>query len=207
MARNPTSMILLVVSLFVLILLVPQVTPGERRASASNGDSLFRQLKDRTESRPTMELQVGTRLHVRLREKVTDRNRAGDSFIGQLDRPLIRNGRTLAPAGTRVIGRLTRMPELTAAHKETGSNEVGMVLEQIVLNNKVLELRSEPLTLLIPARPNDAETSSLLRPFRDDSRTARGWTSEDDGVIYESGTRLTFVLAERVLLPVLGRSE
>lgn len=55
-----------------------------------------------------LEIPAGTRLHVRLDDGVsTARNRAGDPFHATLVEPVVMEGRTVLPRGTRFHGHLT----------------------------------------------------------------------------------------------------
>lgn len=201
MRVSRARLLLLFIGLSVLIFVVLQSHSGERRASASAGESLLDHLR-RDRPPATVEVPPGTRLHVRLKERITDRNRAGDVFVGKLDREIRQNGKVLMPEGSRVLGRITR---LGADAKRPRSTEVSLVLEQMVVGKKVVTLDSLALTLSTPAPQPSTGPSDLPLP-------ASGFLSQDQSAddpdvtaeretIYEPNTRLTFVLAGQLRLP------
>ncbi len=202
MRVSRARVLLLVIGLSGLIFTVLQFNSAERRASASGEESLLDHLR-RDRPTPTLELPAGTRLHVRLKERITDRNRAGDIFVGRLDRDVEQGGKLLAPQGSRVIGRITRLGEDT---KRLSATEITLVLEQMVVGKMVFPLDSHALTLSTPwsASASPGQSSLFLQapgPPPDEQETLRE-RSEKEGTIYEPDTRLTFVLAERLRLPV-----
>jgi hypothetical protein len=138
-----------------------------------------------------------------LKERITDRNRTGDIFVGRLDRDVAPGGKLLAPHGSRVIGRIISLGEV---NERSGATEVSLALEQMVIGKKVHPLESTALALSMPARGASSGSSSLFLRGPSLLNTEK-WIEEPDGIneeqtIYEPETRLTFVLAERLWLPV-----
>ncbi|RPJ57301.1 MAG: hypothetical protein EHM23_20980 [Acidobacteria bacterium] len=207
MRVSRVRLILLFIGLSGLILLLLQSTSGARKASASQRESLLDRLRpDRVP--PTLEVPVGTRLHVRLKERITDQNQAGDIFVGRLDRDVARGGNLLIPHGSRVIGRIVSLGEIT---ERSGATEVSLILEQMLVGKKAHPLESMALALSMPAKGTSSGGNSLS--LRGPSRLgAEEWIEEPDGInheatIYEPETRLTFVLAERLWLPVFAPAD
>jgi len=207
MKVTSVRLLLLVVGLSGLIFVLTQVSSGESKASASGGESLLDHL--RPERRPTSrEVPPGTRLRLRLKEKITEGNRAGDTFVGKLDRSVEQGGKVLAPQGSPVIGRIMLLGE---ADEHSSSTEVSLVLEQVVVGKKAFPLKSLPLTLSMPVgsapsvrRPLSLQGSGFLsqQEFREETAG-----TDKRATIYEPDTRLTFVLAERLRLPVFVRTD
>lgn len=187
--------------------MVLQSTSGERKASASEGASFLQHLK-RDRVPPTVEIPAGARLHVRLKERITEGNRAGDVFVGKLDRNVEQAGKLLAPQGSRVIGRITRLGEDT---RRISSTKVSLVLEQMVVGEKVYPFESVPLTLSTPASaPSDTGDLSLQGQgfLSGQQESVEEPTGTDPyKTIYEPNTRLTFVLAGRVRLPIFVQED
>ncbi len=207
MKVSRVRLLLLFVGLSGLILVLLQATSGERRASASGGKSLLAHLR-RDRVPPILEVPAGTHVHVRIKDRITDRNRAGDIFLGRLDRDVEESGKVLIPQGSRVIGRITR---LGADMKRPGSTEVSLVLEQMMAGEKVIPLDSLAVTLSTPATvasPGPSALSLQVPGFLPQQQSieepGEGGKKE---TIYEPNTRLTFVLAERLRLPVFVPPE
>ncbi len=193
---------MLIIGLSGFIFVVLQLASGERKAAASGGESLLDHLRP-GRVRPTFEVPKGTRLHVRLKERITEKNRAGDIFVGKLDRDVAQGGKLLAPQGSRVIGRITRLAEDT---RRSSSTQVSLVLEQVVLGEKAFPLQSMALTLSTPAGIASARNRLFLQgpqfsPYSQGSIEDEAGRADSGTTIYEPDTRLTFVLAERLRLP------
>ncbi len=206
MRVSRARLLLLIIGLSGLIFVALQSTSGERKASASGGDSLLDHLRP-GRVRPTLEVPVGTRLHVRLKDRITDRNRAGDIFIGKMDGDVEQGGKVLIPRGSPVIGRITRLGEDT---RRSSATQVSLILEQMVVGRKALAVDSMALTLSTPAGVPSPGSASLLQmpgllPDQESIQDLSG--SRKEGTIYEADTRLTFVLAERLRLPVFVPSD
>ncbi|MBI2952652.1 IPT/TIG domain-containing protein [bacterium] len=79
-------------------------------------------------------LPAGTSLKVRATDGVSSgRNQAGDTFRLTLDQPLVINGRTVAPAGSQVVGRVT---EAKGAGRVSGRAELGFTLVELKLGQR-----------------------------------------------------------------------
>jgi hypothetical protein len=204
MRVSRARLLLLIIGLSGLIFVVLQSTSGERKASASAGESLLDHLRP-GRAGPTLEVLPGTNLHVRLTDTITDRNRAGDIFVGKLDGDVEESGKVLIPRGSRVIGRITRLGEDTS---RVSATQVSLVLEQMVVGKKVISVDSQTLTLLTPASvPSPGPNNPFVQApglFPDPASVQQPSDSE---TIYEADTRLTFVLAERLRLPVFVPSD
>jgi hypothetical protein len=74
-------------------------------------------------------IPVGTKLHVRTGSTISSgQNNAGDTFALTLAQPLVVNGRTIADAGSRVMGRVTHAE---ASGRVKGRAELGFTLTQL----------------------------------------------------------------------------
>lgn len=196
-------LLLLIIGLSGLICVALQSTSGERKASASGGAESFLDHLRPARARLTLEVPPGTHLHVRLADRITDQDRAGDVFLARLDGDLAESGFVVIPGGSRVIGRITRLGEDT---ERSGATQVSLVLEQMMVGKKIVPVDSRALTLSKPRGIPEPESDSLFYQgsgFPPGQGSARG----KEGTIYEPDTRLTFVLAGRLRLPVFVPSE
>jgi hypothetical protein len=74
-------------------------------------------------------IPAGTSLKVRAADGISSgQSRVGDTFRLTLDQPLVINGRTVAPAGSRVVGRVT---EAKGAGRVSGRAELGFTLVEL----------------------------------------------------------------------------
>jgi len=99
---------------------------------------------------------AGSRLRIRLLDGVsTERNSTGDRFEATLDGPLEIDGKLLAPARSRVIGRLT---EVTPSGRVEGRARMTLALQKLVVGEEEFDLSTEPLVLVAPStRKKDAK--------------------------------------------------
>jgi hypothetical protein len=75
----------------------------------------------------------GTPLWVRTRDEVSSGDKAGKQFAARLDSDLIVKGKTLAPAGTKVYG---RVESSRSAGRAFGKSELVLSLTQIVIGGR-----------------------------------------------------------------------
>jgi hypothetical protein len=192
------------------------VSADEQPASPSQ--SFFSRFGSR---RQMVMVPQGTRLAVRLQQGVsTEKNNAGDPFDAALDGPLVINGKTLAPAGTRVQGILT---DVTDAGRVQGRASLTMILRHLFVGKEDYTLSTQPLTLVAPStRKKDAEiiggsaaAGAVIGALAGGGKGAAigagigggsgaGYVLVTKGtpVAYGPETRFTFVLTEALDLPV-----
>ena len=98
----------------------------------------------------------GTKIEIRLDHGIsTDKNSPGDSFSAILNAPLIVDGNTLAPAGSKVTGQLTRVKE---SGRIQGRANLTMVLRELQVGENNYALSTDPVTLVAPGtKRRDAE--------------------------------------------------
>ena len=173
---------------------------------------------------PTQELVMvpaGTRIAVRLQQGIsTEKNNAGDTFAATLNGPLTVNGKTLAPAGTRVEGLLTNV---TDAGRVEGRASLTMVLRHMTIGGDDYTLSTQPLTLVarstkkkdakiiggtaaagavIGAIAGGGKGAAVGAAVGGGSGTGYVLATKGDPVAYGPETRFTFVLTEAMDLPV-----
>ncbi|MDA2930470.1 hypothetical protein MYX84_11075 [Acidobacteria bacterium AH-259-O06] len=91
----------------------------------------------------TAVVSAGTILEVRLQQYLsTKTNQAGETFEAQLEEDLIVDGELLAPAWSRVTGRLTHMKK---SGKVEGRAQMGMALQKIFVGDEEYSLKSNIL--------------------------------------------------------------
>jgi len=84
--------------------------------------------------RSELVIPKGTELHVRIDETVdTKRNRAGDQFQASLAQPIVLEGKTIVPKGTRFVGHVT---ESEASGRLEGRAVLALTLDSFELAGK-----------------------------------------------------------------------
>jgi hypothetical protein len=186
---------------------------------AAQNQSFFSRL-----SAPRQEILTvpgGTRIAVRLEQGIsTEKNNAGDTFGATLDGPLVANGKTLAPAGTKVTGLLT---DVTEAGRVEGRASLTMTLRHVFVSNKDYTLSTQPLTLvarstkkkdaaiiggsaaagaLIGAIAGGGKGAAIGAGVGGGSGTGYVLATKGEPVAYGPETRFTFALTEPLDLPV-----
>src|SRR5688572_4756295 len=90
--------------------------------------------------RDSATLPEGTPIVVRTVTHIdTDQNRVGETFEATLDQPLTLDGQTLAPEGTKVIGRIAYAEE---AGRVRGRPQLILELTELVINDQTYPLRT-----------------------------------------------------------------
>ncbi|MBI2819897.1 MAG: hypothetical protein HYX73_07950 [Acidobacteria bacterium] len=175
-----------------------------------------------TGSRPELVMvPIGTRISVRLQQGISsEKNNAGDTFAATLDAPLRVNGKTLAPAGTRVEGLLTNVID---SGRVEGKASLTMILRQMMINGEEYTLSTQPMTLVarstkkkdakiiggsaaagavIGAIAGGGKGAAIGAAVGGGSGTGYVLATKGDPVAYGPETRFTFVLTEAIDLPV-----
>lgn len=164
---------------------------------------------------------AGTKIPIRLDQGIsTEKNNSGDTFSATLDGPLTVNGKTLAPAGTRVEGLLTNVIE---AGRVEGRASLTMVLRRMMVDQDDYTLSTQPLTLVarstkkkdakiiggsavagavIGAIAGGGKGAAIGAAAGGGSGTGYVLATKGDPVAYGPETRFTFVLTEAMDLPV-----
>jgi hypothetical protein len=158
---------------------------------------------------------------VRLNHAIsTEKNSPGDQFTASLDRPLIVDGKVVAPAGSKVVGQLTQVRE---AGRVQGRASLTMVLRELVLENGKYDLKTQPLTLvarstkkkdaviigggavagaIIGALAGGGKGAAIGAGVGGGSGTGYVLATKGKAVAYGAETRFTFALTEPLQLPV-----
>lgn len=192
---------------------------ADTESGAKNGGFFDRLTGSRQEM---VTVPPGTRIAVRLQQGIsTERNNSGDTFAATLDGPLTVNGKTLAPAGTRVEGLLT---EVTEAGRVEGRASLTMVLRHMTVGGDDYTLSTQPLTLVarstkkkdakiiggtaaagavIGAIAGGGKGAAIGAAVGGGSGTGYVLATKGEPVAYGPETRFSFVLTEAIDLPVL----
>jgi len=94
----------------------------------------------REDTDSTVSFLEGTPIVVRTTTAIdTDRNRVGDIFDAILDEPLEKNGRVVAPRGTKAKGRIAYAKE---SGKLRGRSQLMLELTELIVNGKSYYLRT-----------------------------------------------------------------
>ena len=96
------------------------------------------------EAQATDTIPAGTRLVIRTTETVdTNRHGAGHRFRGQLESALVVDGRTIAPRGTFVHGRLTQSQQ---SGRAVGRSSMSMTFTDIMLHDQLFSIATGELS-------------------------------------------------------------
>jgi hypothetical protein len=94
-------------------------------------------------NRQTAQVAKGTPVYVRLQQSISSSNaQAGQSFSAVLDEPLEVNGRTIAPQGAEVIGRVVAARQSGHLHH---AGYLRLTLSSIRLNGKEVPLQTNSI--------------------------------------------------------------
>jgi hypothetical protein len=86
----------------------------------------------------------GTVLHVSLIDELaTDKNADGDHFLTSLAEPVIVDGRTMLPKGTKIRGRVLGVED---SGRVQGSASLQIALTDVMLNNKTMPITTDTFT-------------------------------------------------------------
>jgi hypothetical protein len=85
---------------------------------------------------------IGTKITVRTVDQVTSNDPAGKKFEVTVDAPVAVGDKTAIPAGTKGYGSLASSKQ--AGHL-AGKSEFRIALTQLVLNGKIMEIRTDPV--------------------------------------------------------------
>lgn len=132
----------------------------------------------------------GTKLHIRLKDKLSSDDYEG-SFSGVLDRPVKSNGRVVLPSGVQVSGKFS-LEESSEINGERPAMK--MRLNQVRVAGKKIGIETEVLAFGVPV-PDDG---ARLKALDSDDSPGRPLS-------YESGSMLTFKLAEPFQVPDVRR--
>ena len=134
----------------VLVALSPACSPsntnadGSKVAGAQDRSGTLANKLENVFSPQTYTVPAGTKILVRLDEGLSSAvNEAGDAFSATLDSPIESDGRTLAPAGATVTGRVQRVRE---SGKVKGKAELTLALDSIEVDGREYTLDAHPLT-------------------------------------------------------------
>jgi hypothetical protein len=105
----------------------------------------------------TATVPAGTQIQVRLEQGIsTERNSSGEEFRASLDKDLMVDGKTVAPAGSEVVGELSSVQE---PGRVKGRAKLTMTLRQITIEGEEYDLDVNPLTLVAEStKKKDAGT-------------------------------------------------
>jgi hypothetical protein len=201
------------------------VSPTESGAESSSrdGELPFERAAQKTGISPTTSvippganLPVGTTITIRLKSAISSASeRTGDRFLGLLEEPIVVNGKTIAPVGGVVIGRVIESRK-AARSKSPGYLRLVLTSVPILGKNTLVQTSSsfikgsqtKSVTLAQAGHSSDgllaaAEAAPGNRPVLGattaDRRVIGGVTAKDAFVGAES--HLTFRLTEPLLLP------
>ena len=171
---------------------------------------------------PKYEVATGTPLAVRLNHSISsESNAAGDEFTATLDESLNSEGRTLAPEGSQVIGRLT---EVQDAGKMKGRARMTLVLHTLEVGNKSYSIETRPISFkakatkkkdatkigagagvgaLIGALAGGKKGAAIGAGVGAGAGTGVVLATKGEKVAFGGETQFSFKLAEPVKLPVV----
>src|SRR5262245_32731708 len=102
----------------------------------------------------TVTIPSGTTITVAMIDAVgTDTNKAGDTFSASLADPVVVDGKTVLPKGTKVRGRIETLDE---PGRVKGKAAISLVLTQLVRNGKTYAIATHPFTA--QAEPEDRKS-------------------------------------------------
>src|SRR3990172_3908519 len=113
-------------------------------------------VRNRVLAREAITVPAGTKIQIRLEQGIsTEKNSPGDTFSASLNAALMVDGKTLAPAGSKVSGRLIRVKE---SGRIQGRANLTMVLQELQVGENHYDLSTNPVTLVAPGtKKRDAE--------------------------------------------------
>jgi len=91
-----------------------------------------------------VKVPAGTTLIVATSDAIgTDKNKAGDAFTAAIAEPVVIDGKTVFPKGTKVQGKIETLDE---PGKVKGKAALSLVLTQVALKDKTLTIATEPFS-------------------------------------------------------------
>jgi hypothetical protein len=183
--------------------------PGSR-GTADGSQLPFDRVSDNSGISPTAEfssdgIPTGTEVGIRLQLALSSADsRAGDSFQGVLDEPMVVSGKTVVPVGTVVSGSVVRAKASGGLHDP---GYLRVTLASISINGKSIPLRTS--SIFAKGRLYERRTAPTTGRSGSDGKVAVAESSADSGagtdssvnsakadVKFSTGRRLTFRLAQ-----------
>ena len=171
-------------------------------------------------------LPAESKLSIRLEHAIsTEKNLAGDTFTGWLDRPLTVDGKTVAPSRSKIIGKLTQVKD---SGRVEGLASLTMVVQTLVVDGEEYDLETLPLSrvarntkkkdaaiiggsaaagAVIGAIAGGGKGAAIGAGVGGGSGTGYVLGTKGEPVAFGPETRLTFYLAEPLELPVFEPSS
>ncbi len=126
------------VSVFVLLLLALGCNIGARTPRDTTDASAAQQLP--FADGKVLVVPANSAIYVRLQQTISSATaRAGQDFAALLDEPLLVDGKTVAPQGTLVTGKVVAASEPGHRH---GASYLRITLSSLVLNGKTMPLQT-----------------------------------------------------------------
>ena len=185
-------------------------------ASGSTPDSRqlpFDRVSDSGGLSPTAEfasdgIPVGTKMTIRLQQGCSSSDsRAGDSFRGVLDKPIVQDGKTVISSGTPVTGRVIAV-KASAGEHDPGYLRVTLV--SLTINGKSLAVETSSIfakgqsyaRAKIPTINSPGTASSGVLAAADSANSDQPVLAPGQAdARFSTGRRLTFRLAQPLHLP------
>ena len=118
----------------------------QQAASADSTGNSSAAVVDKQTTEPKTLIPAGTRLRVALTDAVSsDKNHAGDSFMGVLAEPIVIDGKTVLEKGTQVRGRVVEAKE---SGRVKGRASIRLTLTEIVLDGDSLNISTKPYSAI-----------------------------------------------------------
>lgn len=197
----------------------PAVSPDG--TSVSENQSFFSQFAGPEE----LTVPTETKILIRLEQGIsTEKNSSGDTFTGSLAEPLIVEGKTVAPAQSKVIGKLTQVKE---SGRVEGLASLTMVLHTLEVNGEEYDIATMPLSrvarntkkkdakiiggsaaagAVIGAIAGGGKGAAIGAAVGGGSGTGYVLATKGEPVEFAPEARLTFYLSEPLELPVYQSS-
>jgi hypothetical protein len=179
----------------------------------------------RASQRTTVSVPAGTKITVALIDRLsTETNKAGDTFSASLAEPIVVDGNEIVDKGTTVRGRIQRVVE---PGKVKGRAVMEMVLTDITDGNRTIKFPTEPFSItaednkdrdagiiaggagvgaVIGGIAGGKEGAAIGAILGGGSGTAAVLATRGQELELDSETRINFVLAQSVRLPVLRKT-
>lgn len=117
----------------------PVIPADETSAKETQASPLWSKLKAPF-TREVIQVPTGTKMTIRLDQSIsTERNNSGDTFRAHLAQPLVVQGKTLAPAGSPVVGELTHVDD---SDRIKGRAEMTLALRKLITSGEEYSLQT-----------------------------------------------------------------